>query len=655
MEPQKGNNQAFQLIDNELDWQPGLTNYLTKHGLSKKSNTYKIVSIMGAQSTGKSTLLNSLFSTHFQEMDLTTQRSQTTKGVSVQTNTSGKKPILVFDVEGTDSEERKDLGDRFEKMLCTLALVASDVLIVNMWVTDVGRKVGSSMELLNSILRLNLQVFKEEVKPKSIYIVLRDCSPQENTQELAKKFAIRLNDVFVEIKKDFPDLNVALENVLKYKLLFLPHKQFQESLFQTQIQEMQRHFFSGNAFDNTSKTAVPLSGFEKYLENIWNKIKSDKAFDIPNEKALITEYFCERAFEESLKEIETEFQTFKDECEKALVGERFQEVYTELSKKALEKFEAHVYGYDEETCEKYQQNLCEKIGELFGNISYDQIELLINYYEEKVFAKEMHALIHSLNTIEQIQKECENVKTLLIEKFHAEVKVYKLNGETATDKEIRTLYNALSTAQVRILNEALEELERRKKAQEADAKKNIPERVKPQAKEQSMMLIENDENFTIPNIDDHDEEEYKQMLEELADSNLQQSQNANGSHAIYPCKKDGTPDMRYSMNREVFLKDAGCPKTKSGAPDMRYSVNRETLLNDSGCPLTKSGELDMRYSVNKEQYPKDIKLKKDGTPDMRCKKNKELFASGQLKPSMLKKDGTPDMRFKANKEQASVN
>lgn len=42
-----------------------------------------------------------------------------------------------------------------------------------------------------------------------------------------------------------------------------------------------------------------------------------------------------------------------------------------------------------------------------------------------------------------------------------------------------------------------------------------------------------------------------------------------------------------------------------------------------------------------------IKTKKDGTPDMRFKENKENAKSDTTKK--LKKDGTPDMRHKANK------
>lgn len=51
----------------------------------------------------------------------------------------------------------------------------------------------------------------------------------------------------------------------------------------------------------------------------------------------------------------------------------------------------------------------------------------------------------------------------------------------------------------------------------------------------------------------------------------------------------------------------------------------------------------------KQAGPKPApKMKKDGTPDMRHKANKEA-----AKPApKLKKDGTPDMRYKQNKEAA---
>jgi len=51
--------------------------------------------------------------------------------------------------------------------------------------------------------------------------------------------------------------------------------------------------------------------------------------------------------------------------------------------------------------------------------------------------------------------------------------------------------------------------------------------------------------------------------------------------------------------------------------------------------------------INTEQS-KEQKVKKDGTPDMRYKQNKDAAKPAPKGPT--KKDGTPDMRFKENKK-----
>jgi Ni/Co efflux regulator RcnB len=56
------------------------------------------------------------------------------------------------------------------------------------------------------------------------------------------------------------------------------------------------------------------------------------------------------------------------------------------------------------------------------------------------------------------------------------------------------------------------------------------------------------------------------------------------------------------------------------------------------------------FSVNAQgSAASQAKTKKDGTPDMRYKANKDVkpAAAANVK---LKKDGTPDKRFKANKK-----
>ena len=67
---------------------------------------YAIISIIGSQSSGKSTLLNKMFDTNFEVLNSTVERRQVTKGIWLAGGI--KKNLIVLDVEGSDSRERWD-------------------------------------------------------------------------------------------------------------------------------------------------------------------------------------------------------------------------------------------------------------------------------------------------------------------------------------------------------------------------------------------------------------------------------------------------------------------------------------------------------------------------------------------------------------------
>ena len=171
-----------------------------------------------------------------------------------------------------------------------------------------------------------------------------------------------------------------------------------------------------------------------------------------------------------------------------------------------------------------------------------------------------------------------------------------------------------------------------------------------------------------------------------------------------PVKKNGEPDMRYKVNKELVgaLRKTSAsistnvpakvhPVKKDGTPDMRYRNNRTALcsssyVSSSACsvvtgtltggtksslgpssakvytagPLKKNDAPDMRYAVNKQRFgnlpaattSSRGPLKKDGKPDMRYAANRQSHHPPQSRSQTqgpLKKDGTPDMRYKANR------
>jgi len=84
------------------------------------------------------------------------------------------------------------------------------------------------------------------------------------------------------------------------------------------------------------------------------------------------------------------------------------------------------------------------------------------------------------------------------------------------------------------------------------------------------------------------------------------------------------------MSTGAFAQDNAAPKGKP-ATHKKATGKKPTDKKDGNADAAKPG-----------------KMKKDCTPDMRHKENKEA-----AKPKgKLKKDGTPDMRYKENKEAA---
>ena len=102
-------------------------------------------------------------------MNSTVRRGQTTKGVWIAADPRSR--ILIIDCEGTDSKSRseKDRG-RFEHSSSLFSLAMSDILIINMWTSDVGRYTASNYGVLKIVFEMNLKLFQQNTAKKNNYI-----------------------------------------------------------------------------------------------------------------------------------------------------------------------------------------------------------------------------------------------------------------------------------------------------------------------------------------------------------------------------------------------------------------------------------------------------------------------------------------------------
>ncbi|OAX80463.1 protein SEY1 [Emergomyces africanus] len=338
----KSYEHGVQVIDEEKEFNPNVSKYLTYENVTPSGFNYHLISVFGSQSTGKSTLLNHLFGTHFSVMS-ETERRQTTKGIWLSKNkrlepgekhgsqTKMADNILVMDVEGTDGRERGEDQD-FERKSALFALATSEVLIVNIWEHQVGLYQGANMGLLKTVFEVNLELFLKDNKstPRSLlFFVIRDFLGTTPLQNLQNTLLQDLNRIWSSLSKPAGLENSTINDYFDFAFAGLPHKNFQPDKFVDAVHKLSTRFRDGHRDPNNTDSRgtgsieggiflpeyhrrIPADGFAVYAESVWDQIVNNKDLDLPTQQELLAQFRCDEisrevlvAFDEAISPFES--------------------------------------------------------------------------------------------------------------------------------------------------------------------------------------------------------------------------------------------------------------------------------------------------------------------------------------------------------------
>ena len=137
--------ETHQLLTKDLELNPELEAFLNEDRW-KDCKNYLTLSIIGAQGTGKTTLINTIFGERF-KVKLTDHIGRTTVGANLSIIEYSKdNSFILIDSEGTNCEERlkdcngsKEEQQVFEARLTSFILSIVDVLLINVMVNQVGQ------------------------------------------------------------------------------------------------------------------------------------------------------------------------------------------------------------------------------------------------------------------------------------------------------------------------------------------------------------------------------------------------------------------------------------------------------------------------------------------------------------------------------------
>lgn len=362
-----------QVVNYEEQFNKSISTFFKDQKISQRGFDYNVASIMGPQSSGKSTLLNMLFGTQFRTMDEASGRYQVTQGVWM--GRDSQSGIVVMDLEGTDSRERGEDSTTFERKSALFALALSEVLIVNVWAQDVGRYNAANLALLKTIMELDLQLFfggstsavsspeayadsefannppspKERMHKTRLLFVLRDhvSSPFET---LCSTLQADVDTIWNTISKPEAAVGTPITDYFDLDFFALPHKVLMAKQFQEKGAELCRRFQEGEIFQEEYRRGVAADGFAQYAEAVWETIRANKELDIPSQKEMLAHVRCEQIAKEALAGVEEVFAPLRkkllpsDGSSAEIVPNLFMTLLSQCNK-ALDSYNAAAFRY----------------------------------------------------------------------------------------------------------------------------------------------------------------------------------------------------------------------------------------------------------------------------------------------------------------------
>ena len=229
---------THQLLDKDLNLNTELQAFLNKDNWSNCTD-YVTMSIIGAQGTGKSTLINTIFGTEF----ATKKRNsvgRTTLGANISIIQESENTFVVIDSEGIGWEERlrdcegdKDEQQVFDTQLTAFILSAVDVLLINIKADQIGQAEAGWSALVRDIMEINKKFIPAaNNRKKTILYVIRDFNEDEYDQDTLRNKIMNSIEEIEENKDAEDDVSKSIEetksptnanNMHNIKFEFIPH------------------------------------------------------------------------------------------------------------------------------------------------------------------------------------------------------------------------------------------------------------------------------------------------------------------------------------------------------------------------------------------------------------------------------------------------
>ncbi|KAG5248636.1 protein ROOT HAIR DEFECTIVE [Salix suchowensis] len=433
---EKSDSCSAHLIDGDGTFNDtGLEQLIKEVKLGECGLSYAIVSIMGPQSSGKSTLLNHLFGTNFREMDAFKGRSQTTKGIWMARCAGIEPCTLVMDLEGTDGRERGEDDTAFEKQSALFALAVSDIVLINMWCHDIGREQAANKPLLKTVFQVMMRLFSP--RKTTLMFVIRDKTrtPLENLEPVLRE---DIQKIWDSVPKPEAHKETPLSDFFNVEVVALSSYEEKEEQFKDQVASLRQRFFhsitpGGLAGDR--RGVVPASGFSFSAQEIWKVIKENKDLDLPAHKVMVATVRCEEIANEKYGSfVANEKWCQIEEAVESGPVSGFGKKLSAILNISLSEYDAEAIYFDEGVRSAKRQQLEEKLLQLVQPAHQSMLSHIRSGTLEK-FKEAFDKALNAGDGFSLAAQTCTQSYMAHFDEWHADAVIEQANWDTSKARD----------------------------------------------------------------------------------------------------------------------------------------------------------------------------------------------------------------------------
>ncbi|OCT64666.1 interferon-induced very large GTPase 1-like [Xenopus laevis] len=387
-----------------LQWITDVLSVLDKK--TGKKCKIRAITVLGVQSTGKSTLLNTMFGLQFPVANGRCTRGAFMSLIKVKENCQrelGCEFILVIDTEGLKAPELASLDDSYEhdNELATLVVGLSDITIFNMAMENTTEMKDTLQIVVHAFLRM-----KEVGKKPNCQFVhqnVSDVSAHEKNMRDRKRFLEQLNEMTeiaakMEKKNTISKFSEMMEYDLEKHNWYIPGLWHGvppmapvNTGYSNSIHELKKHLLE---IMQTGK-AVTIAEYITWISSLWNAVKHEN-FIFSFRNSLVAKAYNNLA--KKYSELEWEFdKTMLEWLTRTETVIKNQSINT-VEEKAKECINEAYYILSKE------ENTMQSALEDYFNKETDILPLIEKYREDFFNSVKHHKRKHESVTISKVEE-----------------------------------------------------------------------------------------------------------------------------------------------------------------------------------------------------------------------------------------------------------